>query len=349
MEKQVIIFANGAEKGRVEEIANLSPMSSVLIVDDSNRGFSLPEGAQTTNSQDFFGTRIAELESTRCAAIVIDAAWDIEIASLGPVLEEASRSDENTVTIFPLSHGEEIQFSQDLTIDTAINLCHPQQAWPVGTAAICSSTFESIKEPENCSQFIGQAILAALSIGCSLRLGANTLVLKKSSEWKGTLSQRDLSALLKYAVGTLNIEELFPNHSWQTHQEESAAACYHTLAAMFLKFNDLEAAKECLSFGDQLEDSPRSLALKGLIALTEGETLTAVANMVSSLQEYEKRKKSTSQHYLAFQPRDLEQINTSLQSGLSALNERDNDLAMKHFTSAVFNFDQFYLDIGLSQ
>ena len=105
---------------------------------------------------------------------------------------------------------------------------------------------------------------------------------------------------------------------------------------------------EHLQFGDRLEDSPRSLALKGLIALKQGEVLAAVANMVSSLQEYEKRKVESGNHYLTFKPRNLEDINTSLQNGLSALNKRENDRAAEFFTDAVFQFDQFYEDCGLN-
>ena len=97
--------------------------------------------------------------------------------------------------------------------------------------------------------------------------------------------------LLNYIVNSCNIEDLFPQHEWDKFGEESAAASYHTLAALFYKLKDIEDAKECLSFSDKLEDSPRSLALRALIAMQDGESLGAVANLISSLQCYEARKK----------------------------------------------------------
>jgi hypothetical protein len=141
-----------------------------------------------------------------------------------------------------------------------------------------------------------------------------------------------------------NIEEIFPRHDWERHEEESAAACYHTLAAMFIRLGDGASASECLKLSDRLENSPRSLALKGIIALSRGEILGAVANMVSSLQQYELRKKEAARHYQRFMPQDLEVINQKLHEGLAALNTRNNEVAYKCFAEAVFNFDSFYRD-----
>jgi hypothetical protein len=163
------------------------------------------------------------------------------------------------------------------------------------------------------------------------------------------LNSEECSELLQFTLTAINIEDLFPNKPWKNHEAEIAATAYHTLAARFFKFNDHARAKECLQYGDQLEDSPRSLALKGLIALKEGEILTAVANMVSSLQEYEKRKGLASEgRYVQFRPNNLEVINSNLQNGLAALNKRENETAAEYFTGAVFEFDNFYNECGLT-
>jgi hypothetical protein len=92
------------------------------------------------------------------------------------------------------------------------------------------------------------------------------------------LTNERTAALLKLTVNNCNIEDLFPQHAWKEHQEESAAAAYHSLAALFIRFGDSESALECLKLSDQLEDIPRSLALKGFIAFDRGETIGAVAN-----------------------------------------------------------------------
>lgn len=154
--------------------------------------------------------------------------------------------------------------------------------------------------------------------------------------------------LLSHVIGSFNIEDLFPNHAWDVHGEESAAACFHTLAAHFIRYGDINAAEECLSFSDRLEDSPRSLALRALISRHNGETLGAVANLVSSLQQYETRKRDAEhKHYISFSPNDLEKVNSSLHNGLSALNKQKNEEAFSHFATAVFSFDSFYSDIGM--
>ena len=44
----------------------------------------------------------------------------------------------------------------------------------------------------------------------------------------------------------VNIEDLFPDHSWESHEQESAAACYHTLAARFI------ASMICSSYSPKL-------------------------------------------------------------------------------------------------
>ena len=153
---------------------------------------------------------------------------------------------------------------------------------------------------------------------------------------------------LKSFISIIPIEDIFPNHAWDAHLNESLAACYHTLAAYFIKLADFDSALDCLRHSDTLEDSPRALALKALISQANGETLGAVANMVSSLQQYEQRKDPSAPHYVSFQPRDIEVVNAKLKDGLEALNRRDNETALNKFTEAVFNFDEFYDDLKLS-
>lgn len=155
--------------------------------------------------------------------------------------------------------------------------------------------------------------------------------------------------MLRAIIESQNIEDIFPDHAWDSHQEESLAACYHTLAAIFIRLGDFSTAEECLSQSETFEDSPRALALKGIISKLHGETLGAVASMVSSLQQYEQRKKEDKVHYLTFKPTDIEKINYRLKEGLEALNKRDNEGALSKFTEAVFDFDSFYSDMGLDK
>jgi len=145
----------------------------------------------------------------------------------------------------------------------------------------------------------------------------------------------------------MNIEEMFPNHNWITFSKESAAASYHSLAALFLRFEDPASAEECLACSEQLEESPRYFALQGLIQKANGETLGAVANLVSSLQCYEERKTKSGNHYLSFSPGNLDALKAQLADGLDALNKRDNSRALESFSEAVFTFDSFYAEHGV--
>ena len=162
------------------------------------------------------------------------------------------------------------------------------------------------------------------------------------------LTNSERADILRYAISECNIEDLFPNHPWHEFEEESLSSCYHTLAAIFIKLGDMESATECLNISEQFEDSPRLLALRGIVASSQGRTLEAVANLVSSLQQYEERKKNTGDHYLSFAPGDIEIINVDLKDGLEALNQRDNQRAFECFSKAIFQFDTFFNEIGIA-
>jgi tetratricopeptide (TPR) repeat protein len=152
---------------------------------------------------------------------------------------------------------------------------------------------------------------------------------------------------LRTFIAILPIEELFPNNAWASFQDESLAACYQVLAAYFIKLQDFASAEDCLRESEALDASPRTLALRGLISRSHGETLGAVAHMVSSLQQYEQRKAPSPSHYVSFQPKDIEVVNIKLKDGLDALNRKDNEEAFNKFSEAVFNFDEFFASVAL--
>lgn len=157
------------------------------------------------------------------------------------------------------------------------------------------------------------------------------------------LQKSERAYLLEQVLNLFNIEELYSELDWQTHSSEAASCAYHNLAAIFIKLEDFSRAEDCLNISDELEESPRSMALRALISNCKGETLQAVAGLVSSLQHYEVRKKNeNNRHYLEFVPKDLEVINQRLSKGLTALNHRDNETALFHFADAIYNFDDFY-------
>lgn len=219
-------------------------------------------------------------------------------------------------------------------------------AYDLGIPAAIAFSVNTMREL-NIADSGSAAQIAAAILSAALSNGTELEAVPCESAYEVSSATR--AEMLRTVLETHNIEEIFPNHAWSTHQEESLAACYHTLAAIFIRLGDYETAEECLNQGEAFEDSPRALALKAIISRLHGETLGAVANMVSSLQQYEQRKKENAAHYLTFKPSDIEKINYRLKEGLEALNKRDNESALSKFTEAVFDFDSFYSEMGLDK
>ncbi|MGA1191880.1 MAG: hypothetical protein ACO3XO_06330 [Bdellovibrionota bacterium] len=249
---------------------------------------------------------------------------------------------------FSLSNGSEIWTTPELTADTLVHAISENQLWTLDVTIVRDEFIQQVTEAHSVTAALLKMAFRAMSEHSQVDWNLENVALTSHVQnSEALLSGSQCADLLRYALAVINIEDLFPQHSWEEYPEESAAACYHSLAAKFIALGELPTARECLLQSDQLEDSPRSLALKGIIAMHEGEVLSAVANMVSSLQEYERRKGGESSHYLSFTPNNLEVINSRLQSGLSALNEQKNDKAAEFFTDAVFEFDGFYRECGL--
>ena len=234
----------------------------------------------------------------------------------------------------------------DLSVENLIPLVRESNINLADAVSAPLSLFTAI--PEQACDRIG---ILALYLAVEALIGGEEIAaVTTESELQGahaSLDAAEAAELLRFVVSECNIEELFPNHAWKEHEEESLSFCYHTLAAIFIRLGDSAGAIECLNISEQFEDSPRLLALRGIIASHEGRTLEAVANMVSSLQQYEVRKKNNGEHYMTFTPTDLEDINVDLKDGLDALNRRDNAMAFECFSKAIFNFDSFYRELGI--
>ncbi len=326
-------------------------MVQILYVkkNDADSGISLSTETETTienlsSSETLTRLRENRFDSERL--VVIQGQAEIGEECLSAFIDAAIASGRNIASAFPINDGRSHRL-EELSIAGLIPALRTDVEWPIHLLFFDREILSNIGDDiRTLAEALARIVIQGVSEHASIDLETTEIKDGIAAE-KMLLSAADCRAALHFAVNSINIEELFPNHSWENHQEESAAACYHTLAARFITLRDYTTAQECLAYGDRLEDSPRSLALKGFIALKQGETLTAVANMVSSLQEYEKRKKDAGSHYLSFQPRDLEKINTSLESGLQELNKRNNSAAANHFVDAVLNFDSFFEESGL--
>lgn len=272
--------------------------------------------------------------------------------------EKRSLESPNAIVYAPISITDENKLSRPVSLESQ-NLVQSISAhayWPIAYLSIPNSTLKELSasilknepqasQPDSSHLLAIKILIHALAQAEEITALEQTIELINSSEL--TLSVEEQSQALSTILASHNIEELFPNLDWLRHSEESAALGYQNIAAIFIKLEEINKAYDCLNLSDSLEDSPRAMAMKGLIAEKRGATLEAVAQMVASLQQYESRKRDRLEHLVQFIPRNLKVINSDLHAGLEALNQRDNSQALKHFCSAVFHFDSFFEDSGL--
>ncbi len=335
----VIVNQNRASKDKLNDlVAQLknSKECQIALVKGDDLANEVGQAVQRSSSNTF---------------ILMDAGLDLDTDKLAQVIKFVNSQPHNSVRCMPLTSGTQSFEIEDISLDNLVNFICRSEQLPFLCSGFSKNIFEKAAtlRGTSVSEIAAEIMICAISQGEMISSAAQSLAFSSEMGSQIELSDATRSRLLRRAIETCNIEDLFPNHPWEKFQQESAAACYHSLAAMFVRLGDLQTAGECLNLSDSFEDSPRSLALKAIIAQQKGETLGAVANMVSSLQQYELRKKNESDaHYLSFSPNDLEVINENLKSGLAALNKRDNESALKHFSTAVFNFDSFYTQHGLN-
>jgi len=164
----------------------------------------------------------------------------------------------------------------------------------------------------------------------------------KESEY--ILSDFERAATMKELLRISNIEEIFQSAGWGIISEisDKAADCYRQLATFFLRMGDCEGALECVDLSESLSESPRSSALRGIIAATKGDSLTAVANLVSSLQQYEELASIQNEPTRRLSEEVEVAVTNKMKRGLKALNQRDNLKAFDFFASAISKYDDFF-------
>jgi hypothetical protein len=294
--------------------------------------------------------KAAELAASK-RIIVMSSAVAFEPADLARLVGELDTRQirEHTIVVARTESG--LVQIPELSAETILNSISKIDTWPLTIVATSRFALSMIGENDATSstEYLAQALVRSIADGDTIRHSTliDTVISSANVSTTSNLSDEARARILKATIDAFNIEELFPKHNWISYGQESAAASYHSIAALFLRFGDPESAAECLDCSERLEESPRYFALQGLIHKQKGETLGAVASFVSSLQCYEARKVDTGKHYITFKPNNLEVINSRLVDGLNALNKRDNDSALNYFSEAVFNFDPFYAEHGV--
>lgn len=347
---QVIVIQNGASAEQMANAVNAVPTElrgSVTTI-----GNDPVMGIAHISAQKFSTPSCLEMAIEKASSksiLLIDATITPTTATIENMASQME--SQNVAFLFaPIEHGQDIINITETTVEAMLALISSEAHLPLTCCAFRKSLVKGNLDGDTSLDIMASLMMLAVTQAEDVTSAHMTVGSGQSFDMnKLTLSRSAQARCLRLLVNSTNIEEIFPHHAWGAHREESAAASYHTLAALFIRYGDTNSALECLGVGDRFEDSPRSLALKGLIALERGETLTAVANMVSSLQQYEARKKANNSHYVHFAPRDLDSISSNLNAGLEALHRKNNEEAVNHFAKAVFNFDPFYTQLGVAQ
>jgi|GEM_PF-912435 len=292
-------------------------------------------------------------KSTEARLFFINGQVSCTGSQLNQLIMELNRSDAHTFFYLPLKGGKGLMDFPPAKAEELVPYLREAPLIPFLGIAM-DKTFLKEQSKLDClsaRELVTQLFFLAVSSGRKVNRSSLEISLKLFNIVEDSLRLTDdeCARCLKLAAESFNIEDLFPGHNWNKFQNESMAACWHTLGALFLRHGDLESAEDCLKESDKLEDSPRSLALKALISLKRNEVLGAAGNMITSLQQYEARKRSSAEHYLSFNPKDLDKINTNLKTGLEALNRKDNQAAVQHFADAIFQFDSFYHENGIDR
>jgi hypothetical protein len=283
--------------------------------------------------------------------LLVNSALAFNLTDLSKLVPEIeNRSILEHIIVAPATQDASIDMPE-LTPETIISALQTYDIFPLMCVSTARQTLTSVcaGASESVVEIITKTLITSISDGDTVRISSKIAPMANPDTVTQlcTLSNSAKARCLQLAIDGMNIEELFPRHNWKAFSEESAAASYHSLAALFLRFQDPESAAQCLACSEKLEESPRYFALQGLIQQAQGETLGAVANLVSSLQCYEARKTADGKHYLNFKPSNLEIIKVRLAEGLDALNKRDNARALASFSDAVFSFDPFYSEHGV--
>lgn len=338
---------------KIDSIRACEGIADILIVSCDSRpeGFTATQWITAENLVDGFQSAV-KLTSTK-RVLVFSASAEMNPQTIADFIDEALQSPliehsyAGVETEDGISELPEIS-SNEIMTSMACNEIWPMVALSTSRLSL-QAAFATTQDAASIPELMLCTLIRASAQGESVRR-SSAMDVGMSASMLRAVCELDLEArsrVLSCVVDSMNIEELFPNFAWKEFSQESAAAAYHALAALFLRFGDTESAVQCLAHSEKLEESPRLFALKGLIQHTRGETLGAVANMVSSLQCYENRKTPDEKHYLSFKPRNLEIVASRLVDGLNALNRQDNDKALTHFSEAVFNFDSFYSEFGV--
>lgn len=295
--------------------------------------------------------RATEMAASK-RVLVVSSALAFSFTDLSKLVAEIeNRSVLEHIIVTPMA-DDTLMDIPEISPETIVQSLNQHDAWPLICVSTTRHALNSARSgnAQSAAEVVLQGLIHSIADGDSVRISSRItpLIHPAAAASICTISNAAKARCLQCAVDGMNIEELFPNHNWNTYSQESAAAAYHTLAALFLRFQEPDSAAQCLSCCERLEDSPRYFALQGLIHNAQGETLGAVASFVSSLKCYEARKKADSNHYLSFAPNNLETIKARLAEGLDALNKRDNERALASFSDAIFNFDSFYSEHGVA-
>jgi len=351
-----ILFSNGASEDQIRKLSNairdnITPEIILVTTEPKiNIGKVTVIHSDASTISDAILAAFQKASGTKLLCLDCNIAMNPQI--IAQIGAEIQNNADSSFSYFAVRVADELIDYPHSSLDNLVNFISTRSLWPLGCVSLAKSFVSRIDKlnGKNSQTILANLLVRAMSDGEVVQQQETIIEIARSNSVVDSfeVAQTERAELLHGLVESSYIEDLFPDYAWDEFGEECAALCYHNLAAIMFRLGNVFYAEQCLTLGDKFEDSPRSLALKGLIAENQGQTLEGVARLVASLQQYETRKRDDGKHYIVFRPQDIEKINVSLQAGLDALNKRDNENAMLHFRNAVFNFDEFYTAWGLN-
>lgn len=364
----VIVVVDGSERGGVKpasvshmlKVIEASGLNTLAVASNTTVPHQDSIGLITYSEKFPLGAAISEYLKSNAPAtggpsttVVLVSAEASELNEISSALQQLSKLGSGIGIVPTYQVDDEIELpgmtEAGFMPGDLISHLQPNIMIPCVAMSTSRSLFESGRF--SCITMAGLAIelmLEAYSRGESIEMIDGEVTVPSDL---GVLQahNRELGRALRHSIEVIPVEELFPSNPWDTRRPESTLSCYQQLAAKFVRFGDLQAAESCLNQADRISESARSLALRAVIAMERGETLGAIAKLITSLQEYEQQKQPSAS--LAIESGSnspaFDSVNTELKAGLDALNAQDNSSALRHFARAVREFDSFYRDSGL--
>jgi len=251
----IIVLENEASQTSLERTISAvqaqNQVSTVLIAKESCATFQAIDNLAVIS-----GSSVTESIHSAAAmlntesVVVIDARIPLSSDQISNILSAGAAMRETLGFCSFESKANDISAFPEMLASDIVHTLTSNTNWVTAAAAVKSTFIHSANDIEASSSGEYLTKLAIKAIADSEAITSSLAALKLSGDAQelldelSVLSPAETAECLRHTINFVNIEELFPNHSWDLHGKESVAACYHTLTAHFIRLNDIDSALE---------------------------------------------------------------------------------------------------------